>query len=252
MPEPIVDPKVDPKPEPIVTPPEGDNPPAGEEHDANYWSQKYGDSENEKGVLREQIETEKANTLFFQQQAQNAQAQPPTQNNQEISLDPMEADFGKNLVGVMRTVYREENARRMVETQIDTLVQKHGMTQIAAQNVLNFGYQHGANSPEQAMKLYAQNFGNQLIPNPNPDNGNPDPNPNPNPAPNNNQVRYHVPPPTVPTGGDLGSGSGLEKAPSYDDWANMSDEQKRAYKQKVKDGKIEFNSDNAVHATPTN
>lgn len=254
--EPITDPNVDPNQDPNVNkPPEGDNPPAGEEHDANYWSKKFGDSENEKGALREQLETEKANTLFFQQQAQAAQAAPQNQDNGELKLDPMDENFGTNLVKTVRKVFQEESTMNKVTDQINYLVEKHGMTQIAAQNVLNFGYQNGANNPETALKLFSQNFGTQFIQNPNPENNNPNPPPDPNQKPNlapaNNQVRYNVNAPLVPAGGEGGSDTGLEKMPSIDDWNSMTDEQKRAHRQKVKDGKTEFDSTNAVYATPT-
>jgi hypothetical protein len=248
MPEPNnVDPKQDPKQDPNAVPGEGGTPPVADENDVNYWKKKYGDSENEKGELRNKLETEKANVQFFQQQAQQNVQTPPQQENGDIpKLDPMDEGFGQTLVGVIgktvRKIYQEESAINKVAEQTNYLVEKYKVTPAVANNILNFGYQNGAINAEQAKQIFTQNFGNlgteflgqQQTP------ANQDPNPNPAP----NQVKYDVTPPPVPAPGDPGGGSGMTKAPTIDEWNRMTDDEKRAFQKKVREGKVEIDSTN--------
>lgn len=259
MPEPIVDPNVDPNQDPDAKPPEGDKPPEEDENHINYWKKKYGDSENEKGKLRDQVETEKANTQFFQQQAQqNIQTAQKNQDNGEIAkLDPMEEGYTEKLLAITdnrskqntKEAVQEVFNQQKVSQHIEYLMNKYNMTQSAAENILKVGYASGASTPEQAKQIYGQQFGS-LFGTVNQPNNNLNLIPNPNPTPTN-QVKYDVVPPVIPTGGDSGSGSGLTKMPSVDEWNAMTDEEKRTHKRKVKEGKVEFNSDNSVFVKST-
>lgn len=249
----LVDPNLDPNPEPNNVPPEGDKPPEGDENTAEHWSQKYGESENKVGALRDEVATEKANANYWQRMAQqNAQPAPQAQENGNINLDPMEEGFGKNLVGIIdktvRKVYREESAVENVQKQTDYLVEKYKVTSAVANNILSFGYQNGATNAEHAKQIFSNNFGNlgtQLLGQQPPTNQ--DPNPNPNPAPN--QIKYDVTPPLVPAGGVGGSDSAKIKMPPADEWNKMTDEQKRDLDKKIIDGKVEFDSTHAKFTT---
>ncbi len=242
----------DPNVDPNATPPEGDKTPAGEVKDINYWTKKFGDSENEKGNLRKNLETEKANSEFWQQKAQeNVQAPPPPPQNGDVNLDPMDENFGKNLVSVIGDTVvgamQTQNNRNLVERHTQELMDKYNLSHQKAQGILNYGYNNGANNSEQAKQIFTRDLagmGSEFLGG-DPPPVIPDPNPNPNPNPPPNQINYKVEPPPVPTGGETGSGSQMAKV-SIDEWNAMTDDQKRAHKAKVQSGQVEFDATNAT------
>ncbi len=242
----------DPNVDPNATPPEGDNPPAGDENTVEHWSKKYGDSENEKGNLRKKLETEQAETNFWRTKAQeNAPVAPQTPDNGNIDLDPMSENFGKNIVTVIgdtvtRAMQTQSN-QNLVEQHTQELMSKYKLSRNKAVGILRYGYQNGANNSEQAKEVFTRDLAGlgsefmdgQQTP------ATPDPNPNPaNPPPN--AVTYKVDIPTVPSGGVDGSDSSKIKMPSMQDWEDMTDEEKRDLNNKVKAGKVEPNTDHAT------
>ena len=241
---------VDPIVDPNVTPPEGDNPPAGEDT-KEYWQKKYGDGENEKGDLRKKLDTEQANSEFWQHKAQeNVQAPPQAPNNGNLDLDPMGENFGQNLVATISNtvtgVIQTQANKNLVEQHTQELMGKYNLSREKAIGVLRYGYDKGANSSEQAKTIFTRDLadmGSEFL-------GGQQPPANPNPKPANppppNQVRYNVQPPPVPAGGEPGSGSQMAKMPSIDEWNAMTDDEKRAHKSKVQSGQVEFDDTNAV------
>lgn len=246
---------VDPNVDPNATPPEGDNPPAEDENTIEHWQKKYGDGENEKGELRKEVLTKDAEVNFWKAKAQeNSQPAPQETQNGDINLDPMDESFGKNLVSVIGNVVtgaiKTQSNRNLVERHTQELMDKYKISHQKAQGILNYGYNNGANTSEQAKAMFTKDLagmgseflGGQQTP------ANQDP-PPVNPNPNPNQVKYEVTPPAVPAGGVLGSDSAKIKMPSGAEYEAMTDEEKRDLDKKIIDGKVEFNSDHAKFST---
>lgn len=245
---------VDPNLDPNATPPKGDDPPAGDENTIEHWQKKYGDGENEKGELRKKLETEQAETNFWRIKAQdNSQPAPQEPQNGDVNLDPMDENFGKNLVTVIGNVVtgamQTQSNRSLVERHTQELMDKYNLSQQKAQGILNYGYNNGANTSEQAKAIFTRDLagmGSEFLGGDPPPN-NQDPNPNPNPKPN--QIKYPVTPPTVPTGGEDGSDSAKIKMPSVAEYELMTPEEKRDLDKKIIDGKVEPDSTHAKFST---
>lgn len=250
------DPNVDPNQDPNATLPKGDNPPEGDENTVEYWSQKYGQSESKVGGLRQEVSTKDAEVNFWKAKAQeNSQPAPQEPQNGDINLDPMDESFGKNLVGVIGNVVtaavQTQSNLSLVERHTQELVDKYKISHQKAQGILNYGYNNGANTSEQAKAIFTRDLagmGSEFLEGQQtPANQDPPPaNPNPNP---NQQVKYNVTPPAVPTGGVNGSDASKIKMPSGAEYEAMTDEEKRDLDKKIIDGKVEFNSDHAKFST---